>query len=150
MRHLKTAATVCVAIAGFIALTAQAEPVLHGRRALDTTASGALAARSAGSFNGSNVDAAGQRRVLADGQGNVNASAGSTVSTANGSSGSRTARFTRNADGTASGERSSTATNANTGVTWNGSTTYTKGSGVSRSGSCTDASGNTVTCGSAR
>jgi hypothetical protein len=150
MRHLKTAATVCVAIAGFIALTAQAEPVVHARRALDTTAAGGVAARSAGSYNGSNIDAAGQRRLRADGQGNVNASASSALSTVNGSTASRTARFSRSADGTASGQRSSTATNADTGVTWNGSTTYTQGSGVSRSGGCTDAAGNTVTCGSAR
>jgi hypothetical protein len=109
-----------------------------------------LRARSAGAFNGANVDAAGARCVFADGQGNVNANANSAITTANGSSGASSKRFTRNADGSASGERSSTATNANTGVTWNGSTTYTKGEGVSRSGGCTDAAGNTVACGAAR
>lgn len=110
-----------------------------------------LRARSAGTFNGNNVDAAGARRVITDGSGNVNARSSSAVTTANGSTGSTSKRFTRNADdGTASGERNTTATNANTGVTYNGSTTYTKGEGVSRSGGCTDASGNSVTCGSAR
>lgn len=150
MRHLDTVATICVAIASFVALSAQAEPVVHGRRALDTTASGAAAARSAGSYHGHNVNAAGSRRVLSDGEGNVDARANSAFTTANGSSGSTSKRFTRNADGTASGERSTTATNAHTGVTYDGAATYTKGEGVSRSGSCTDASGNTVTCGSAR
>jgi hypothetical protein len=109
-----------------------------------------LRARSAGAFNGANVDAAGARRLVTDGQGNVNANANSAFSTANGSTGSTSKRFTRNADGSASGERSTTATNANTGVTYNGSTTYTKGEGVSRSGGCTDAAGNNVTCGAAR
>lgn len=107
-------------------------------------------ARSAGSFNSANVDAAGARRVFADGQGKVDASAGSAFTTTNGSSGSTSKRFTRNADGTASGERSTTATNADTGVTFNGSTRYTRGSGMSRSGGCTDASGQGVPCGSAR
>ena len=150
MKVLRILTAATIAIASLAGPAAQAEPSVHARRALDTTASGAVAARSAGTFNGSNVDAAGRRRVLADGQGNVNASGSSAVSTANGSTGSRSSTFTRNADGSASGERSTTATNADTGVTYNGSTTYTKGSGVSRSASCTDASGNTVTCGSAR
>lgn len=131
-------------------LAAHAEPPLQGKRIVTDTANGGLAVRSAGSVNGSQVDAAGQRRLRTDGQGNVTAQGNAAFTTANGSSGSRGARFTRNADGTASGERSSTATNANTGVTFNGSTTYTKGSGVSRSAGCTDASGQSVTCGSAR
>lgn len=131
-------------------LAAQAEPLLQGKRIVTDTANGGLAVRSAGSVNGSQVDAAGQRRLRTDGQGNVSAQGSSGVSSANGGTASRSARFTRSADGTASGERSSTATNANTGVTFNGSTTYTKGSGVSRSAGCTDASGQNVTCGSAR
>jgi len=53
-------------------------------------------------------------------------------------------------DGQGNLNASSTATNANTGVTYDGSTTYTKGSGISRSAGCTDAAGNAVTCGSAR
>ncbi len=153
MRHLSKILTVtCVAIASFtwLTTTVQAEPVVHAQRVTNQTAQGGLAARSAGAFNGNNVNAAGNRRVLSDGDGNVNARANSAFTTANGSSGSTSKRFTRNADGTASGERNTTATNANTGVTYDGSTTYTKGEGVSRSGSCTDSSGNTVTCGSAR
>ncbi len=120
----------------FGAAVAHADPVLR--------------ARSAGTFNGSNVDAAGARRLITDGNGNVVANGNSGFSTANGSTGSTSKRFTRNADGTASGERNTTATNANTGVTYNGGATYTKGEGVSRSGGCTDASGKSVTCGSAR
>jgi hypothetical protein len=120
----------------FGAAVAHADPVLR--------------ARSAGTFNGNNVDAAGACRLVTDGNGNVYANGNSAVSTANGSTGSTSKRFTRNADGTASGERNTTATNANTGVTYNGGVTYTKGEGVSRSGGCTDASGKSVTCGSAR
>lgn len=143
--------TLCFAAAALAAaLAAHAEPLLQGKRIVTDTANGGLAVRSAGSVNGSQVDAAGQRRLLVDGQGNVRAQGSSAVSTANGGTASRSARFTRSADGTASGERSSTATNANTGVTFNGSTSYTKDSGVSRSAGCTDASGQTVTCGSAR
>ena len=65
----------------------------------------------------------------------------------------RNARVSGNgsADGsTASATRNTTATNANTGVSYDGSTTWTKGSGFSRSGSCTDSGGNTVTCGTQR
>jgi hypothetical protein len=132
MKLITTILLACLLGAGL----AHAEPVVR--------------ARSAGAFNGANVDAGGSRRLVTDGQGNVNANANSAFSTANGSSGSTSKRFTRSADGGASGERSTTATNANTGVSYNGSTTYTQGSGFSRSGSCTDAAGNTVTCRAAR
>jgi hypothetical protein len=97
-----------------------------------------------------NAAFAGQRGLVSDGQGNVDAGAASAFTTANGSHGQRTTRVSRSADGTASAERNTSATNANTGVTFDGSTTYTKGSGVSRSASCRDANGNTVTCGSGR
>lgn len=179
MNHFKTIAVACVAIAGFSALVAQAEPLLNGKRIVNETAAGGLSARAAGSIQSSTLDAAGQRRVFGDGQGNVagtrsgafttaggaegarslrfkrsddgsvNASSQGSVNGANGSA-DRSASYTRNADGSASGERSTTATNANTGVTLDASTTYTKGSGFSRSASCKDAAGNTVTCGSAR
>jgi hypothetical protein len=91
--------------------------------------------------------AAMQRGVVTDGQGNLKAGSASGFTTASGGQGARTTQFTRSADGTASGERNATATNASTGVTFDGTATYTKGSGVSRSASCTDAAGNTVTCG---
>lgn len=131
-------------------LATHAEPLLQGKRIVNDAVNGGLAVRSAGTVNASQVDATGQRRLITDGQGQVSAQGGAAFTTANGTSGSRSARFTRNADGTASGERSSTATNAYTGVTFNGSTTFTQGSGVSRSAGCTDASGESVACGSAR
>lgn len=64
--------------------------------------------------------------------------------------GQRSGSFTRKSDGTASAQRSATATNKETGVTYSGSTTWEKGSGVTREASCKDASGNTVACGEAR
>jgi hypothetical protein len=140
----------CLACIALASLSVQAEPLLQGKRIVTDNANGGLAVRSAGSVNGSQVDAAGQRRLLTDGNGNLSANGSSAFTTTNGSSGSRSTRVTRSADGSASGERSTTATNAETGVTFNGSTSYTKGSGASRSASCTDASGKTVTCGSAR
>lgn len=82
-----------------------------------------------------------------DGQGNVSASGSGGFATSSGVMGRRGGSFARNADGSVSAERNTTATNANTGVGFDGSTTYTKGSGVSRSASCTDAAGNSVTCG---
>jgi hypothetical protein len=151
MKHTKTLAVACIAIVSFAWLAmAHADPQVHANRAVNQTAQGGLALRSGGAFNGNNVDAAGQRRLLTDGQGNVSASGNSGFTTASGSTGNRSTRFTRNADGTATGERNTTATNANTGVTLDASTTYTQGSGISRSATCKDAAGNTVACGSAR
>ena len=132
--HLLAIASVALAASFVIVANAHAQ-----------TSSGArVAGRTA------NAAFAGQRGVVSDGQGNVDAGAASTFTTVNGSHGQRTARMSRSADGTASAERNTSATNANTGVTFDGSTTYTKGSGVSRSASCRDANGNTVTCGSGR
>jgi hypothetical protein len=169
-----------VAVAGFAWQMAQAQPIVNGQRVTGQTAQGGPALRAVGSVNGSHVDAAGQRRLAGDGQGNVAAAGGGSYSTAAGGQGARSTRFkrqddgsvdasrqgslttanggtaardasyTRNADGGASAERNTSATNARTGVSYDGSTTWTKGQGLSRSGSCTDASGNTVTCGSAR
>lgn len=132
-------------------LAAQAEPLLQGKRIVTDTAQGGLAVRSAGAVQSGKLDAAGQRRLVTDGQGNVSASGSGAFETASGLQGTRSARFTRSADGSgASGQRSTSVTNTNTGVTFDGSTTATQGSGVSRSASCKDAAGNTVACGSAR
>ena len=98
-----------------------------------TTSSGALAARGA-TFERS-----------ADGA--VSANARSGASGVNGSY-ERSGSFNKSADGSASGTRNTSINNANTGVTLKGSTTYTKGEGMSRTASCNDASGNSVTCGS--
>ena len=145
------------------------------------TAQGPWAGRAAFNAQGEQVQAAGQRRVNGDGQGNVHGAAGSGFNTAAGGQGLRTRSFERNADGSidarnqasmstangggaersgsftrsadgssASGARSTTVNNARTGVTFDGQTTYTKGSGFSGSASCTDAAGNKVTCGANR
>ena len=79
--------------------------------------------------------------------GSVSASGQGYASGANGTA-QRSGSFTRNADGTASGDRGTTITNANTGNTFEGSTTYNKDTGLSRTATCKDASGNTVSCGS--
>lgn len=60
-------------------------------------------------------------------------------------SASSTGSATRNADGTYNGARSSTATSAATGNTYNGTTTYDS-NGVSRTATCTDASGAVIAC----
>lgn len=143
--------------------------------AIAATAAGLVMITMAAQSSHAQVHAGGQRRLAADGTGNVNAVAGSGfntaaggqglrtrslnrdadgsvharsqggVSGANGGSAERNASFTRNADGTASGERNTSVTGAN-GNSFDGSTSYTRGSGFSRSASCKDAAGNTVSC----
>lgn len=175
MNTCTSIALACVACAALG--VASAEPIFNGRGVAAQTAEGGLAAHSSRTALGSRGAATGQRGLVADGQGNVDGSAGSGFTTAAGGQGLRSGRFersadgsvsatgeasatgrhggtaqrsgsyTRNADGTATGERSTSLTNAHTGVSYDGSATYTKGSGFSRSGSCTDAAGNTVSCG---
>jgi hypothetical protein len=164
MNRLHLAAVVYTTSAFFFLSAAQADP-------------GAFNGRAARSFQGDRGAAAGQRAIASDGQGHVAGAAGSGFTTDSGAQGQRSRRFNRtsdgaitasgqgsasgdngsasrsgsfnrNADGTASGDRSTTVTDANTGVTFDASTSYEKGSGVSRSASCKDAAGNTVTCGS--
>lgn len=140
---------------------------------LALTALACLAAQADPAFNRN-------ARVVGDGSGHGIAQRGGTFTTANGAEGGRSQRFVRGEDGavratsragvsgdnasaassktyarsadgsTASAERNTTATNHHTGVTYDGTTTWTKGSGVSRSGSCKDSAGNTVTCGAQR
>jgi hypothetical protein len=174
--HATVLAIAGAAVVAFAAPSARADG-LHVRSAATQTAQGGLAGRQSVSTDGNLGAAAGQRRVIGDGQGNVNGASHSAFTTDGGTQGSRSARYdrnadgsasasnnasaigrdggsaersgsyTRNADGTASGQRSTSVTNANTGVTVDGSTTYTKGSGFSRSATCTDAAGNAVSCG---
>lgn len=178
MIRLSELVAACVALAALSAPTAQAQRLADAHARAVQTAGGGLAANSGATFRGDRVAAGRQQNLASDGQGNVaagsakgfstdsgargsrsgkfkrtsdgavNASGQGSASTANGSSADRSGEFTRNADGTASGQRSTTATNANTGVSLDASTTYTKGSGLSRSATCTDSAGNTVSCGS--
>ena len=114
------------------------------------------------------------RGYTTDGAGNGTAASGGAFKTASGATGARASTTTRNADGSAShqggftatgakgtvdssgnvtkgadgsvnGSRTTTATGAN-GTTYNGSTTYSKDTGVQHTGTCTDAAGNTVAC----
>jgi len=91
------------------------------------------------------LQAGGQRRLTTDGKGNVNAVAGSGFSTAAGGQGLRTRSFSRDADGSVDA-RGQVSVNGANGKSFDGSTTYTQGSGFSRNASCKDAAGNAVSC----
>ena len=94
-KHLHLLAIASVALAASFVIVANAYA---------QTSSGArVAGRTA------NAAFAGQRGVVSDGQGNVDAGAASTFTTVNGSHGQRTARVSRSADGTASAERNTSA-----------------------------------------
>jgi hypothetical protein len=164
MNKLTLIAFIVGAITYIAVVSAHAEPLharktfsaqgnngaLAGQRGLVADGQGNVNAGSAGAFNTANGQGLRTSKVQRSSDGSINASTNGSASGTNGSANSSSS-FTRSADGSsASGSRNTSATNSNTGVTYDGSTTYTKGSGFSRSGSCTDASGNTVTCGSAR
>jgi hypothetical protein len=143
-------AAVAATAAGLMVITlaapSHAQGQAFGRGALRGDGSG-NAHGAAGS--GFSTDAGGQglrtRSFNRGSDGSISAQSQGHVTTANGASASSQNSFTRNADGTAAGERNATVTGAN-GTTFDGSTTYTKGSGFSRSASCRDAAGNTVSC----
>lgn len=177
MKSLQFLAAASALFGTLAALPAQAQPALDGHARTFQGADGGRAAHAGATVNGSRLKASRQQGAAADGQGNVgagkgggfttasggqglrsrqfnrsadgsaNASGQGALTTANGSSADRSGSFTRDADGNASGDRSTTATNANTGMTMDASTSYTKGSGISRSTTCHDAAGNTVSCG---
>jgi hypothetical protein len=133
-------------------LDSQAEPALNVQRSAHHRADGQGhgAAQRGGTFSTANgAQGARSQHAARSGDGAFNAGSRAAVSGENGSAqGSKS--FTRSADGGASGQRSTRAANAQTGVTYEGSTTFTKGSGIARSGGCTNAAGDSVTCGSAR
>jgi hypothetical protein len=112
--------------------------------------------------------------VATDAQGNAVGGSAAAVQTANGGQAARAGAFQRNADGSATrqggfaasgqngaaqssggvtrsadgtfaGARSTQATNANTGNSYAGETTYSN-EGASHSGTCTDADGNAIDC----
>jgi hypothetical protein len=160
MRYTVYLAILCVAVAAYAVQTAQAEPLAAGarfnargehaaaagQRGLVADGNGGVAAGSAGGFS---TDAGGQgyrtRGFQRSADGSATASGHAEASGPIGSA-SRDGSYTRNGDGTAYGERNTSVTNARTGVTWDGSTTWSKGSGFSHSRSCTDAAGNAVSC----
>lgn len=132
-------------------LSAHADPAINRNARIVGDGNGHGIAQRGGTFTTANGAQGGRsQRLVRTEDGAVNASSRAGVSGDNGSAAS-SKTVTRSADGSsASAERNTSATNNNTGVTYDGSTTWAKGSGVSRSGSCKDSAGNTVTCGSQR
>jgi hypothetical protein len=145
-RSILLACALCAAFA------AQAEPGLQGQRTAQHLGDGnghGVARRGATFTTGNGTQGAATRAVSRGEDGAIGAGGRTAVSGEHGSAQS-SRRFARSADGQASAQRQTTATNADTGVTFEGSTAYTQGSGVSRSGSCRNAAGETVTCGPTR
>lgn len=147
--NTKTSFLACALLAS---LAAHADPVINrNARIVNGDGNGHGIAQRGGTFSTPGGAEGGRmQRLVRSEDGAVGATSRAGVSGDNGSAAS-SKTYTRSADGSsASAERSTTATNKNTGVTYDGSTTWTKGSGFSRSGSCKDSAGNTVTCGSQR
>jgi hypothetical protein len=148
MTKMKSFLLACTALA---CLAAQADPTINRNARINGDGSGHGIAQRGGTFTTANGAEGGRSQRLVRGEdGAVRATSRAGVSGDNGSAAS-SKTYTRSADGsTASAERNTTATNNNTGVTYDGQTTWTKGSGLSRSRSCKDSAGNTVTCGAQR
>ena len=173
MTKIRTAA---IFFAGMCVMTmsASAQGVVHARGAR-RNATGGVTAGSGTAFRGSNGGAGVRgRSVVTDGQGNATTRSGAAYRGPNGSTAERrgsatgssdgsvsrqssasasgaqgsaqtTASYQRNADGSASSTRNTTATGAN-GNTYQGNTSWTKGSGVQHTGTCKDPSGNVISC----
>jgi hypothetical protein len=146
---IKFIATAAACAAATFVLSAHADPGFRARGGVNGDGQGNVQGAAGSSFStaagGQGLRSSGFKRGA---DGSLTAGNSASVTAANGGSAERNGYFTRSADGTATGSRGTTVTNANTGVTFDGSTSYTQGSGVSRSASCKDASGNTVSCGS--
>lgn len=173
MQKISSSMTITALIlsAAFLASTAHAE----GGRFHRKNASGGITAGSANAGTGPNGTKF-QRAsgVLTDGAGNGVATSGGQVQTATGGLASRRGKTTRTADGavqhdssaSASGDRgninsqgsatraadgtitqsrTTQASDAN-GNNYNGATSYSKDTGVTHTGTCTDASGNSIPC----
>lgn len=157
-----TAATVLAALA--LASTAEAKGTLRvrgtnghgtvtaGQRGVAGRAGGTVVAEdgtvthgSGGGFLGAN-GARGARAstTSVSPDGTVSHQGAASTSGARGSA-STQGGFTRNADGTASGSRTTQATNAYTGNSYSGSTTVDNGT-VSHTGTCTNAAGAVIPC----
>lgn len=143
MNHTRFLVTLGFALLGAAWQVVHAEPVVNGQRHVVAGGAGSYSTAAGGQGSRST-------RFKRQADGSIDASRQGSVTTANGGSADRDTSYTRNADGSASAERSTSATNARTGVSYDGSTRWTQGQGLTRSGTCTDAAGHTVTCGSAR
>lgn len=165
------ALTVAVTIFG---IAGEAQVRARGRVVHSNASGGTTAVTGAAGAGGNGGAYARGRRVTTDGAGNARVTSGTAVRTSSGAtavragqtnvssdggvshnsgfaaSGSKgsiqsTGSAQRNADGSASGERTTNAT-AENGNTYSGETTWTKGEGVQHTGTCKDASGNVISC----
>lgn len=165
-----------LAVAGASSLVsddADAAGRVRGRAVAHTADGGRVAATGAAGANAQGAYVRG-RKISSDGAGNAAGNSGAYVEGANGGQASRQGSFYRNADGSAghqgsasstgpnggsastsgsiardadgnvNGSRSTSATSAS-GNSYNGSTTVSNGS-VSHTGTCTNASGETIAC----
>jgi len=160
----KLAPVLCTLLCAYLA-SAQAEPQFQARAASGVRGDMGAAGRQMGAAADGNGNAAAGYRGGFTTQGGAQAqsrtrfkrnsdgsASGESHASANGDKASvqRDATYNRDAEGSASAQRTTPATNKESGVTYTGSSTWEKGSGASRQGSCTDASGNTVACGGSR
>jgi len=116
------------------------------RGASNTVSADGDATHKSGGFvqgpNGARAGRAGETTLNPDGS--ATHQSGFRASGANGSIQS-TGSSQRGANGSASGERTTTATGKN-GNTYNGATEWEKGQGAQHAGTCTDPSGNVIPC----
>lgn len=129
---------------GTVASGANGGAIAHGHRT-STNRQGSVTTSRGTAFRGPN----GAKGVRA-GTTTLNRDGSSTHRSgfaASGSNGSieSTGSSQRAADGSASGQRQTDITGKN-GNTYQGQTTWTKGQGVQHTGTCKDASGNTIAC----
>ncbi|TFZ05931.1 hypothetical protein EZ313_04570 [Ramlibacter henchirensis] len=138
--------------AGSAASLSYAEPgglAMHRHGGFAAGSQGELAGASARGFS---TASGGQGlrvgKVQRQADGSASASMNASATTSQGGTYERQGTYSRDAQGNGTAQRSTQMTNAQTGVTMDASRAYTSGSGVSRSATCHDASGNTVSCGS--
>lgn len=117
---------------------------LHGRTT-QTDDAGNASTSGGTAFRGRNGTTGARAGTTGRGaDGDISHQGGFSATSANGGHLQSEGGFTRNTNGI-SGNRSTTATGAD-GNTYQGSTSYSRDSGFTHSGSCTDASGTTISC----
>ncbi len=168
-------ALTALGLSAVLTLAAPAEVQARTRHSVEHNADGSTATHTGVARSGPNGAVLRGRNATADGQGNASVSSrgaavgaqggvavrqGSTTRSADGSashSGTVSAQnahgslhssggATRNADGTVTQARSTTATSAATGNSVQAQSSYSKDSGLSRSATCYDASGTAMAC----
>ena len=117
---------------------------IGGRKMIHANQAGAVTCSAVRGAKGPNGGMAiGERDFAADGQG-IQHRSGGAISGARGSA-SSSGSMTTSADGSVSGSRHTSA-QAISGATYAGGTTYEKKSGVSHTGTCTNAADEVVSC----